>query len=241
MHSVGSAFSVPEHDLLLVKCQRIMTQQGDLEALGVREHHHLPERLSLEDTLQAIEDEGALVNLPNPFHRRGSGPYFRAHPQLLEKVHAVTVYSGEGALWIPHLVPRDGVENPNTLALLFYGEMKRSFPHLGAVTASNGSLVRHIGTSNMLMQMPKNYAALCNDSDIRGALKYALLYSTPEGAQRRPLYLGSLRHQCVVFFDHNPLSYALKGIPNAHLDHLLHINRYAVGGNRTRVAASLLC
>ena len=220
VQNMDNAFYTLESDLLFVKCQRIMTKQGDLEAIGVREHHHLPEHLSLEDTLKAIEDEGALANLPAPFHQRGSGPYIQQHPKLLHHVDALTVYSGEGALWIPHLLPRDAAESPNEAALYFYREMKPLFPHLGALTASNGSSVRHIGANYTMIEMPEDYRSLQTAQDVCDALRTTLREATPLYGQCRPLVFGSLRHQFVVLVDHNPLSYALKGIPNAHLDHL---------------------
>ena len=218
--NLGNAFYVPSHDILVVKCQRIMTQQGDLDVIGVRENHHLPERLSLEDTLKAVEDEGALCDVPAPFHKRGLGPFLQQHPHYLARIQAITVYSGEGDFWIPCLLPRGYTRSPNDLALDFYKTSKREYSHLGALTASNGSLVRHIGTNYSMIRMPEYYGDLHGPEDVVSALRATFPETSLLPSQRRSLRLGALRHQFVVLADHNPLSYALKGVPNAHLDRL---------------------
>lgn len=218
--NLGNAFYVPAQDILFVKCQRIMTQQGDLDVLGVQEDHHLHEHLTLEDTLKAVDDEGALSDIPMPFHRRGLGPFLQDHREFLEKIHAITVYSGEGALWVPFLLPYGCTENPNEQALRFYNDVKPNFPHLGALTASQGSLVQHIGSNSTALSVSGYYSRLKSPEDVRTLLREALPGATPERSHREPLYMGSLRHQLVVHLDHNPLSYRLWGVPNAHLDSL---------------------
>ena len=108
--NLGNAFYVPSYDLLVVKCQRIMTKEGsqdlDLDVIGLQRTRHIPEHMTLDDTLRAVEDEGAISDLPNPFHKRGLGPFVREHPEYLERVQGITVYSGEGAFWIPNFAPR---------------------------------------------------------------------------------------------------------------------------------------
>lgn len=219
VRNLDNAFHFQESDLLFVKCQRVMTEEGDLDVIGLRENRHIWEHMSLEDTLKAIEDEGALSDVPAPFHRRGLGPFLREHPGYLERIHAITVYSGEAALWIPYLVPKGCTENPNKQALGFYQEVKKDFPHLGAITASNGSLVRHVGTNATFMYMPR-YFTLKNSEDVTKAIREALPETSPEQARSEPLYLGAMRHQAVVLLDHNPISYRLRGVPNSDLDQL---------------------
>jgi hypothetical protein len=70
-YNLGNAFYVPSYDVLAVKCQRVMTMAGDLDVIGVREHRHIPEHMPLEDTLNAVEDEGALADVPHPLTDAG--------------------------------------------------------------------------------------------------------------------------------------------------------------------------
>jgi hypothetical protein len=130
------------------------------------------------------------------------------------------VFSGEGDLWVPLMKPSYPNENPNTAARRFYSMMKEVFPHLGAITASNGSLVRHVGSNYMMMPMPADYGWLRGWEDVIAAFREGSPHTTPEGARRQSLKLGALRHQLVVLLDHNPVSYKLRGIPNSHLDEL---------------------
>ncbi len=203
IRSLGNAFHVEPYDLLVIKCQRIMTQQGDIEAIGVRGRHVIPERLSLEETIKAIKDEGAIINVPNPFHQRGLGPYLKQHPERLEDIHALTVYSGEGAFWIPFLVPDGAKQDPNTQALEYYLAIKEECHHLGAVTASNSSNFKNIGTSYTNIRVPLIYETLQTSEDITSMLAKTLPETHPNAACQQPLQLAALRHQMLVVFDNN--------------------------------------
>lgn len=199
--SSGNAFHVPAYGLLVVKCQRIMTQQGDIDAIGVQEGRVIPERRSLEETLERIRDEGALVNIPAPFHKRGLGPYLKEYPDLLEQIHALTVYSGEGAFWIPFLIPRGGKQSPNEQALTYYQSIKQQHPHLGAVTASNSSTIEDIGTNYTLLSVSYDYKTLTKSGDVTAMLSRAFKEATPFAASQQPLLFSAMKHQAKVILD----------------------------------------
>lgn len=211
---LGNAIYLHQKDMLLVKGQRIPTQHGRLEVLGLKSEKTIPEHLSLEETLKiAAEEHDGIIIAPHPFYREGIGPYLAQEPELLSQFDAIEVYNGQAVLWIPGMTPR----HANARALAFYRLAKEAHPHLGALTSSNGSSIDEIGRNHTSFAMP-DYNSLQNAEDVTRALREGIRKATPEGAERHAAYVHALLHQIVVKIDHNPISYKLRGIPNQHLD-----------------------
>ena len=203
IRSLEIAYHVIPYDLLVIKCQRIMTQQGDIDAVGVRRGCAFPEHRSLEETLKMLDQEHVFINVPNPFHGRGLGPYLKEHPDNLEFISALTVYSGEGALWVPGIIPKGSTKSPNQQALDFYHEIKKDFPHVGCIAASNSSNVRDIGTSQTRLIQDEPYEAFKMPDDVLNMFSLISIVRPESDLHIKPLRLSALRHQAYVMLDNN--------------------------------------
>ncbi len=140
-----NAVYVPEKDILVVKGQEVPTKQGHLLVLGLGCDNHIKQNKTLEDTLKQTIDNNAVAIIDHPYGSAGLGHYLRANSGLgtyeklnekfLGQVDAIEVYNGEAAFGIPFtLFPY----NANKHALIFYRSAKKVFPHLGALSSSDG-------------------------------------------------------------------------------------------------------
>ena len=214
--NLGNAVYIPERDMLIVKGQTIPTKEGPLCAMGISSRKHVPEHLSLEETIKVIQEQNGIIIVPGPYRLCGIGAFLESRPHYLESCDAIEVFNGQGTLWLPGLLER----HANERAAAWYKRMKQTYTHLGAITASNGSSLREIGRNNTLMEMPECYSALQTKEDVIATLRHAIRESTPERAEHYSAWGMELMHFLIVKLDHNPLSYRWKGVPNAHLDPL---------------------
>lgn len=65
----GNAVHMPEKDILIVKGQIMPTREERLSVLGLRAGQHIPERLSLEETVKIAAEENRIVLACHPFYR----------------------------------------------------------------------------------------------------------------------------------------------------------------------------
>lgn len=214
--NLGNAVYVPERDILIVKGQTIPAKEGFLSAIGIPGHVHIPERLPLEETIKHIQEKNGIIIVPGPYRKYGLGPMLERERHLLERCDAIEVFNGQATLCIPGVLPRKA----NARAQAWYENTRRGFPHLGAITSSNGSSLREIGRSNSMMQMPEGYQSLRDGESLVTVLRQGVRRSRPESAERYSAWRIELLHLLVVKWYHNLLSYRLRGVPNQHLDHL---------------------
>ncbi len=214
--NLGNAVYIPEKDMLIVKGQTIPTKEGPLCAIGIASHKHIPEHASLEETIKIIQEQNGIIIVPGPYRPYGLGAFLENHPRYLKSCDAIEVFNGQGTLWIPGPLPR----HANERALTLYKRMKQVYPNLGAITASNGSSLRELGRNNTSMKMPEHYSEFQTSEDVTAGLRRAIRGSAPERAEHYSAWWMELVHYLTVKLDHNPLSYRINGVPNAHLDPL---------------------
>lgn len=141
-----NAVYFPEKRVCIVKGQEIPIQEKgeryEVLALGVGYDEHVRERMSLEDSLKAIRDSGAIAIAQHPFHFSGLGYYLSTNSDKLNLFDAIEIHNGEASLPFP-----SKYIGANRKAREFYEKVKSQFPHLGALSSSDGHSFFEIGTS----------------------------------------------------------------------------------------------
>lgn len=143
------AFYVRKPGVLVVKGQEVPTKEGHVLAFGLPSGVHLKDNCTLEDTLKEAEDNGAAVIADHPFYLSGIGKTLERNPELLSKFDALEVHNGEAAAFC---MPFPGVANRK--AQRFYDKFKKDFPHLGAISSSDGHSMYELGSSYTVMLKP---------------------------------------------------------------------------------------
>lgn len=184
---LGNAFYILESGVLAVKTEEIGTKQGHLLAVGLKKYRNIPHDLDLEETIKIAKgEEGCLVFAQHPFYKRGLGHYLYEHQSLLEKIDGIEIHNGE-AIWIPKKTPR----NSNGIAEVFFSVMEDLYPHLIAISTSDGHSFSEIGS---------NYTEISgfdfdekDTSVLVSSLKHFL--KNPIRHEKSISYLPALRHK----------------------------------------------
>ena len=147
-----NAIYIPEKDVLVIRGQEVTTKQGHLLVLGLGYDVHLKNSISLEDTLKKARDNCGTMIVDHPFYLKGIGNYLEKNLKLLKYIDAIEVYNGEAAFGLP-VGPFP--KNANEKAQKFYSEVRKDFPHLGAIASSDGHSISEIGSSYTEIDKPE--------------------------------------------------------------------------------------
>ena len=112
----------------------------------------LKNSISLEDTLKKARDNCGTMIVDHPFYLKGIGNYLEKNLKLLKYIDAIEVYNGEAAFGLP-VGPFP--KNANEKAQKFYSEVRKDFPHLGAIASSDGHSISEIGSSYTEIDKPE--------------------------------------------------------------------------------------
>ncbi|MFA5857040.1 MAG: hypothetical protein WC867_06775 [Candidatus Pacearchaeota archaeon] len=135
---------IPEKNVLVIKGQEVPTKLGHVLVLGLEKDVYIKENRSLIDTINESLDNGGIVVSDHPYYAHGIGNYLESNPKILENIDAIEVHNGEAALGIPKTPLPYG---SNKKAQLFYDRIKPDFPHLGALSSSDGHSLYELGRS----------------------------------------------------------------------------------------------
>ncbi|MDP1694788.1 MAG: hypothetical protein Q8L34_04575 [Candidatus Woesearchaeota archaeon] len=201
---LGCGFYVPRKDVLVVKGEEVPTKEGHVLVFGIERNKHITLGRSLQDTIKEVKDQNGIIIIDHPFMRGwgGIGPYLEKHEQHLEDIDAIEIFNGEATVAnIPFML------NPNREALEFYRKKKEHFPHLGALTTSDGHSAAEVGRSYTKIQMPQNYDAVflgatISTESLIGMMRGALRSATPEDGVGQSAKWRALLHAGVVIWDH---------------------------------------
>ena len=147
-----NAIYVPARDVLVVRGQEVATKQGHLLVLGLAYGLHLKNNCSLEDTLKKARDNCGTIIVDHPFYLEGIGNYLEKNFKLLKYIDAIEVYNGEASFG---LLVGPFPKNANEKAQKFYSEVRKDFPHLGAIASSDGHSISEIGSSYTEIDKPE--------------------------------------------------------------------------------------
>jgi hypothetical protein len=128
-----NAIYIPEKDIILVHGQEVPTKQGHLLVLGTEYGHQIKEHQTIEKTLEEVIKKG---NIAIPTHMDnfyGLGKYLRKKPSLLKKIDALEIHNREAI-------------GTNWKTKAFYKKIIEQFPHLGALSSSDGHSIFEIGS-----------------------------------------------------------------------------------------------
>ena len=155
---------IPEKDVLVVRGQEITTKQGHLLVLGLGYEIHLKNGISLEETLKKAKDNNGIIITDHPFYTEGTGNYLEKNQKFLEDIDAIEVHNGESAFGLPLSPFPIGA---NKKAQDFYSRIKKDYPHLGAISSSDGHSIDEVGSSWTEIDKPeynKNFIYSLKDS-----------------------------------------------------------------------------
>ncbi len=187
-----NGFYIPEKKVLIVKEQEVPTSEGHLLVLGLRYGEHVKQNRSLADTLSDIQDRGAGAVADHPFYLCGIGESLQQNLEIIEKLDAIEVHNGEASLGFP-IGPLPW--GANRRAQKFYEEIKKEFPHLGALASSDGHSMYELGRSWTEIEMPdlqRNFVTSLRDSIKQTHLR------TPK--QMRSAIFGAMDHIMDLIF-----------------------------------------
>ena len=138
----GRAVYVPEKGILIVKCQEIFTEQGDVLAIAMPYRKNIQTKDTC-DAIKATKDMGAILDAVHPFYIDGIGRFLSENPKLLENFSTWEIFNGSAEFWFPKILPR----NANDKALEFYAKeiQLNSNLDIGLSSSTDGHLVRTIG------------------------------------------------------------------------------------------------
>jgi hypothetical protein len=153
-HLGDGEFYVPEKKLYLLKGQEIVTRGGGghLLGIGLPLKHHIPDQLSVEQTLKEIISRGGFSCVDHPYGKDGLGDYLIKREELMScYVDFWESHNGESGLWIPGLLPRGA----NQKAQRVYDNEIRGTYQIGEIFSSDGHSLKEIGTSYVELNMPE--------------------------------------------------------------------------------------
>jgi hypothetical protein len=138
------AYAPRQRGIFVIKGQEVPTQEGHLLVFGLGKDVHLKQHRNLKDTLKEAKDNNGIVVVDHPFHSHGLGTYLEHNKDMINEIDAIEVHNGEAALGLPHT---PFPYRANQKAQEFYDRMKQEFPHLGALSSSDGHSLYEIGSS----------------------------------------------------------------------------------------------
>lgn len=197
-----------DNDAIVVKGQEIPTRQGHILAMGLGYEKHVRQYRTFEDTLKEVKDLGAIAILDHPFYVEGAGKYVMRNPHLLEQIDAVEIHNGEASFgllpskWIESMPLPSGLKKlippikANKNARGFYNMFLKQYPHLGAISTSDGhsisewfGMVNEFGTSWTEIDEPETNANFVES--LRNSVRNASHLSR---RSKHKSYLGAMNH-----------------------------------------------
>ncbi len=138
----AGAVYVPEKDMLVVKCQEMFTDQGDVLAIAIPFGKNV-ETTDTRDAVKEAKDFGAILDAVHPFYTDGIGKFLSENPELLEQFSSWEIYNGTAEFWFPKILPR----NANSKALDFYTQeiAQNQGLDIGISSSTDGHLTRTVG------------------------------------------------------------------------------------------------
>jgi predicted metal-dependent phosphoesterase TrpH len=83
----------PISELSIINGEEVETREGEI--IGLFLQHHIPKGLSPEETIRAIQEQGAVTYLPHPFKQSGNHPWSKKGlEKILPLVDIVEVFNG---------------------------------------------------------------------------------------------------------------------------------------------------
>ncbi len=145
----AGAVYVPERDMLVVKCQEMFTDQGDVLAIAIPFGKNV-ETTNTRDAIKEAKDLGAILDAVHSFYIDGIGEFLRENPEMLEHFSTWEVYNGSAEFWFPKILPR----NANSKALEFYINkiQPNSNLDIGISASTDGHLTRTVGKCYTMLE-----------------------------------------------------------------------------------------
>jgi predicted metal-dependent phosphoesterase TrpH/glycosyltransferase involved in cell wall biosynthesis len=90
------ARELAEGDPFVIVAEEIKSKEGEVIGLFLQEH--IPGRLSFDETLSRIKEQGALVYVPHPFDALRTTPSYQALVDNLHRIDVIEIYNAKVAL-----------------------------------------------------------------------------------------------------------------------------------------------
>ena len=90
------ARELAEGDPFVIVAEEIKSKEGEVIGLFLKEH--IPPKLSFDETLSRIKEQGALVYVPHPFDALRTTPTYQALVDNLHRIDVIEIYNAKVAL-----------------------------------------------------------------------------------------------------------------------------------------------
>jgi len=90
------ARELAEGDPFVIVAEEIKSKEGEVIGLFLQEH--IPPKLSFDETLSRIKEQGALVYVPHPFDALRTTPTYQALVDNLHRIDVIEIYNAKVAL-----------------------------------------------------------------------------------------------------------------------------------------------
>jgi predicted metal-dependent phosphoesterase TrpH/glycosyltransferase involved in cell wall biosynthesis len=90
------ARELAENDPFVIIAEEVKTAEGEVIGLFLKEK--IPPKLSFDETLSLIKEQGGLVYVPHPFDGLRTTPSYRAMVDNLHRIDVIEIYNGKVAL-----------------------------------------------------------------------------------------------------------------------------------------------
>jgi len=178
---------IPQKEIYVIKGQEVPTQQGHMLVLGLENDYHIQEHRSVEDTIKEAKDKNGIIVADHPFYRDGIGPALQTNNIFLDDLDAIEVFNAEAELTLPM---GNFPKNANQKAKQFHEFYHIFYPHLGALTSSDGHSFYELGQNWTMLQdeiiRPQNFV-----EQIRNGIHKTNVYTQKKES---PSIKGSLDH-----------------------------------------------
>ena len=186
------AIYVPEKNMLVVKCQEMLTKEGDVLAIAMPYRKNIKTK-NTKDAIIAANDLEAILDAVHPFYLDGVGNFMKKNFELFSFFSTFEVYNGS-LIFVPGVTPMYA----NKKALDFYisHDLEKQFG-IGMSSSTDGHSVKSIGKCFTLLDdfslTSKNLPL-----EIRNALKNVKsLYRL----HMEPNYFDAFKHAVHIGFN----------------------------------------
>jgi predicted metal-dependent phosphoesterase TrpH/glycosyltransferase involved in cell wall biosynthesis len=90
------ARELAEGDPFVIVAEEVKSKEGEVIGLFLQEH--IPPKLSFDETLSRIKEQGALVYVPHPFDALRTTPSYQAMVDNLHRIDVIEIYNAKVAL-----------------------------------------------------------------------------------------------------------------------------------------------
>jgi hypothetical protein len=182
---------VPEKGILVLKCQEIPTDRGEVLAIAMPHGINVPSKLKPQNAIQqAYFDYGAILDAVHPLYTDGMGEFLKENSDVLQFFSTFEIHNSS-TIWIPGITIRQA----NSKAFAFYYINNLDEMNIGLSSSTDGHSAEVIGKCyTILPDISPSVTNLSSrlETALRGVKNFNQLHkeSNRADALKHGLYVG---------------------------------------------------